>query len=303
MTDGKSPPSDPRAADPRTGVTSDRPAPDLAAPDLAAPVREAPDLTGNPIDGSAPPPPPGTGAPAPADAPDPAARAMEDGAVPAGPTGTGGDGSIHDREIRETATERSGLFPPPTPVPGVYGAGAAAAIDDDLLAAIRTHRNRFTWLGISLIVVGLAAILFPLIFSIVAKVLVGWVLLVGGAAMLWHAFQARDWASALQSGAIGVLYLAMGVYLAFFPLTGLIGLTALLGVIFLLQGGVEAAMALRHRPRRGWGWLALSGAASVLLGVLLIAGLPQTALWALGLMLGINLVSSGVSFVALARGA
>ncbi len=168
-------------------------------------------------------------------------------------------------------------------------------------AAIRENRDKFQRLGWILVVIGVLAILFPLVSSIAAKGLVGWLLLLSGAAMLYHAFQARTWGSALQSGAIGLVNLALGVYLAFFPLTGLVGLTLLLGLVFLLQGGFEGGMALRHRPRKGWVWLAVSGMASFGLGFLLILGLPRTALWAIGLMLGINLLSSGVSFVALAR--
>ncbi len=172
---------------------------------------------------------------------------------------------------------------------------------DRLNDIIRAHSRRFTILGIILICLGFLAILFPLIASIAAKTMVGWLFLLTGAAVLYNAFQARDWSSALWSGAIGVLHLAVGVYLAFFPLTGLVGLTLLVGLLFLVQGGFEAAIAINHRPRRGWVWLAISGAASFILGLLLIAGLPGTALWALGLLLGLNFVSSGVSFIALAR--
>ena len=118
-------------------------------------------------------------------------------------------------------------------------------------AAIRENRDRFQRLGWILVVIGALAILFPLVSSIAAKALVGWLLLMSGAAMLYHAFEARTWGSALQSGAIGLVNLALGVYLAFFPLTGLVGLTLLLGLVFLLQGGFEGGMALRHRPRKG----------------------------------------------------
>lgn len=174
-------------------------------------------------------------------------------------------------------------------------------LPDTILDQIRAHRGRFVWLGWSLIALGAVAIVFPLVASIAIKLLIGWVLLIAGAVTLWHAFQARSWGSALQSGLIGVLNLVVGVYLAFFPLTGLIGLTLVLGILFGVQGGAELAMALRHRPRRSWGWLAASGAISMVLGLLLILGLPGTALWAIGVMTGINLISSGLSFVTLAR--
>jgi len=175
---------------------------------------------------------------------------------------------------------------------------------DDILAAVREAPGRFTAIGWVLIALGLVAVLFPLIASIAVKVMVGWFLLITGAGMLYHAFQARRWRSALLSGLIGVLHLAAGVYLAFFPLTGLVGLTALMAVLFLIQGGVEGAIALQHRGEmRGWTWLMLSGVASGVLGVLLLAGLPGTAAWALGLMLGLNFLTSGVSFLSLVQAA
>jgi uncharacterized membrane protein HdeD (DUF308 family) len=175
----------------------------------------------------------------------------------------------------------------------------------DLAEAVRQNAGRFRWLGVALIVIGVLAILFPLVASIAAKVMLGWFLLVTGALVLWHAFQAAGWRPAVLSGLIGLLQLAAGVYLAFFPLTGLIGLTALLAALFVVQGGMELGLSWQHRPGhgradKGWIWLGLSGVVSLVLGILLILGLPGTALWALGLILGINFLTSGLSFVMLA---
>ncbi|SLN46277.1 HdeD family acid-resistance protein [Roseisalinus antarcticus] len=173
-------------------------------------------------------------------------------------------------------------------------------IPQDLVDNIRENRTRLRWIGVGLLVAGTLAILFPLVASISAKALFGWFLLIVGAAVLWHAFQSRSWKGALLSGGIGVLQLALGVYLAFFPLTGLVGLTALVGILFALQGVAELAIAFGHREgAQGWGWMAFSGAASLALGLLLVLGLPGTALWALGLMLGINFLSSGIGLLAL----
>lgn len=178
-------------------------------------------------------------------------------------------------------------FPPRTPNP-------IPEMTDEL-------RAKFKRLGWILIVIGVLAVLFPLMSSIAVKLIIGWALLLAGAFTLYHAFQARDWNSALWSGLVGVLNLAVGAYLSFLPLSGLVGLTLLMGFSFVLQGVFEGAIALRQRPRQGWGWLAFSAAAAGLLGIMLVAGLPGTALWALGLMLGLNLLTSGISFVALAK--
>ena len=166
---------------------------------------------------------------------------------------------------------------------------------------IEENRKRFRNIGYVLIVVGILAILFPLIGSIAVKLLVGWFFLITGAVTLYHAFWAKTWSGALWSGVIGLIHLALGVYLTFFPLTGLIALTALVAIVFILQGGLELGIGLRHRPQTGWGWLALSGIASGLLGILLILGLPGTAVWALGVMLGLNAITTGFAFVFVAR--
>ena len=176
-----------------------------------------------------------------------------------------------------------------------------AEMSDQMLQSVRQHRTGFTVLGIVLLVLGVLAIGFPLVSSIAVKLVVGWFFLLTGISVLYSAFQMRQWRSAIWAGLIGVLQLAAGIYLTMFPLTGLIGLTFLTGLVFLAQGVAEAAMAWQYRPRSGWVWLAASAAASGLLGVILIAGLPETALWALGMFLGLNLISSGVSFLALSR--
>jgi len=108
-----------------------------------------------------------------------------------------------------------------------------------LLSIVRKNRSRFRWIGIALVVLGVLAILFPLVFSIAAKIALGWFFLITGGLMLWHAFQAKEWGPALWSGLTALLHLALGVYPAFFALTGLVGLTLFLGFAFILQGAFE----------------------------------------------------------------
>src|SRR6185436_18482752 len=99
---------------------------------------------------------------------------------------------------------------------------------------------------------------------------------------------------------IGLLYLVAGGWLAFFPFTGIITLTILLAALFLAAGVLEVIMAVRVRPHEGWVWLLLSGLIAVAVGVLIATELPSSAVWAIGLLTGINLLSTGVSFVVLA---
>ena len=158
----------------------------------------------------------------------------------------------------------------------------------------------FLALGIVLIIAGLAAIAFPLMGTIAAKILLGWLFLIGGVMMIMHAFQAPGWQGFLWELLIGILYAFAGAYLAFFPFTGLITLALVLSVLFIIEGIFEVIMAVRVRPHDGWGFLLLSGIAALAVGVLIALGLPGSAEWALGLLVGINLLFSGWSYVFLA---
>ena len=94
-----------------------------------------------------------------------------------------------------------------------------------------------------------------------------------------------------------VLSAAIGGWLAFFPLTGIVTLTVLLAIAFILQGLLELAMAFRLSQFPGWKWMLFSGGIAVLAGVLIFVELPSAATWAIGLLLGINLISSGLSYL------
>lgn len=177
-----------------------------------------------------------------------------------------------------------------------------SGIPQPLQTSIDQHRGRFAFLGWVLILLGLLAVLFPLVSSIAVKLFIGWLLIVPGCFVLYHAFQSRTWSSAIWSGLVGLLQLAAGIFLIATPLDGLIGLTVLMSILFVLQGAVEIGLWAQNRgQRRSSVWMLVSGIASAVLGLLLILGLPGTALWALGLMLGLNLITSGFAFLALTR--
>ncbi|MBX9590341.1 MAG: HdeD family acid-resistance protein [Hyphomonadaceae bacterium] len=167
-------------------------------------------------------------------------------------------------------------------------------------AQIRQNWGWFLALGIVFVLAGIAAIAFPLLSTIAAKVALGWIFMVGGVLMIIHAFSAPRWSGFLFGLLIGILYLIAGGWLAFFPFTGIITLTLLLAALFLAEGVLEVIMAFRVRPHEGWMWLLLSGLIAVAVGILIGMNLPSSATWAIGLLVGINLLSTGISFIALA---
>ena len=98
---------------------------------------------------------------------------------------------------------------------------------------------------------------------------------------------------------MGVLFLIGGGWLAFFPLTGIITLTIFLAAMFVVQGIIEIAMALRMRPHEGWIWMLLAGIVALAAGLLILAQLPSSATWAIGLLVGINLIMTGWAYLLL----
>jgi uncharacterized membrane protein HdeD (DUF308 family) len=162
---------------------------------------------------------------------------------------------------------------------------------------VAEHWGWFLTLGLLFIIGGILAIAFPLVSTIATKIALGWIFMIGGALLVVHAFSVSGWRGFLWSLLIGILYLVAGGWLAFFPFTGIITLTILLAAMFLAEGVLEVIMAVRVRPHEGWGWLLLSGLIAITVGLLIGASLPSSAGWAIGLLTGINLISTGWGFV------
>ena len=170
-------------------------------------------------------------------------------------------------------------------------------------ASISENKGWFYFLGILLIVLGIAAVAFPFVTTIAAKVFLGWLFLIAGILQIVHAFSTRTWSEFFFDALIGLLYAIVGGWLAFFPLTGIITLTLLLAIMFIVHGILECIIAFRIRPHAGWIWMLLAGIVAIAVGILLIMKLPSSATWAIGLLVGINLIMSGFAFLFLPMGA
>lgn len=164
-----------------------------------------------------------------------------------------------------------------------------------------TTKSKFWFylLGVVLILLGIAAIGSPFVTTIAAKVVLGWLVLIGGVLQVAHAFGTREWSEFLLDLLAGAAFVVVGAWLAFFPLTGILTLTLLLAVTFIVQGILELGMAFRLRPNTGWFWMLIAGIVAIAVGLMLIADLPGSATWAIGLLVGINLIMSGVAYLLL----
>jgi uncharacterized membrane protein HdeD (DUF308 family) len=165
--------------------------------------------------------------------------------------------------------------------------------------AIVANWGWFIAFGVLLIVGGTLAIIFPGISTLATSIALGWLLMAVGVLGLIHAFQSRGWEEVVWSGLIALLWLATGIVISFFPVAGAISLTILLAAAFIAEGVIELVWANRVRPGEGWQWVLVSGAVALLAGILIAFDLPSSALWAIGLLMGVNLLFSGWSFLFL----
>jgi uncharacterized membrane protein HdeD (DUF308 family) len=168
--------------------------------------------------------------------------------------------------------------------------------------AVSRHWGLFLFEGIVLLILGTLAVLAPVIASVAAAVFFGWLLLISGIVGLVTTFRARQapgfWWS-LLSALLGII---AGGLLLVWPLQGTLSLTAVLIAFLFIEGVVSIMYALEHRSALSgrWGWMLASGVLDVVLGLILFLGLPGTALWALGLLIGINMLFGGWSLIFMA---
>jgi uncharacterized membrane protein HdeD (DUF308 family) len=169
--------------------------------------------------------------------------------------------------------------------------------------AVRPMRSWFVGLGVAFAVLGVLAIFLPFAATLVTTVVIGWLMLVGGAIQLVHALQNRRWAGSGWAIVEGVIMVIAGVLVAVFPVAGKLTLTLVLAAFFVVEGVLKIVRCVQHRAMRAWGWLLFDGIASLVLGGLIWAGWPSTAVWALGLLVGIDLLMGGVSLLLIGLGA
>jgi len=167
----------------------------------------------------------------------------------------------------------------------------------ELADAARSGGNRMTVFGVIAIVLGMLAMLAPVLTGLSVALLLGIAMLAGGLVRMIWAFQAGGLGKGVVVFAIGGLTLLCGIALLANPLLAAGVLTIVLAVYFVLDGVVEISASLQVRPRPGWGWLLFGGIVSILLGVMIWRQFPLSGPWAMGILLGIKLFFVGLIMV------
>jgi uncharacterized membrane protein HdeD (DUF308 family) len=166
-------------------------------------------------------------------------------------------------------------------------------------AELDAIHHRWGWLlawGVLLIIGGIAALTYPVAATVISVKIFGFVLLFAAAGQFIAAFSARGWGGVLAAVLCGVLYLFAGIVLLDRPLLGAAGYTLFLAMMFFAIGIVRIVAAVINQFS-GWGWALLSGGIDVLLAMLIWQNYPESALWVIGVFVGIDLIFAGWSLV------
>jgi uncharacterized membrane protein HdeD (DUF308 family) len=169
----------------------------------------------------------------------------------------------------------------------------------DIRASIQSHWRWFVVEGVVLLVLGLLALLIPPLATLGITIFLGWLFLISGVMGLIATLGSRGAPGFWWSLVSAVLGIAVGLILLASPAGGAVSLTLVLIAFFIVEGVASIMYALEHRTSGRWGWMLFSGLIDLALAAMILAGLPGTAAWALGILVGINMIFGGTALVAM----
>lgn len=167
---------------------------------------------------------------------------------------------------------------------------------------IKLTKTTLYFEGFIFTILGILAIVLPAATTFSIAILIGILLIIVGVIQMIRVFQNRESPSSFWISLISaILAIVLGILILVFPMHGVMVLTMLLGIWFLVHGVIEIALGFRARHvSKGWGFMVFSGLISIILAIIIWATWPVSALWFIGLLLGINLLLFGLSLFALA---
>jgi uncharacterized membrane protein HdeD (DUF308 family) len=178
----------------------------------------------------------------------------------------------------------------------------ATQIGTAIANAFREHWKFVLAEGIILVLLGALAIFLPLFATVTITIILGWIFLASGIIGLITTFGARRAPGLWWSLVSALVAIGVGLVLLAQPIAGALSLTLVLIVFFVVEGIASLMYALEHRRELSgrWEWMLISGIIDLVLAGIIFAGLPGTAAWALGLLVGINMIFGGFALVAIA---
>jgi len=153
--------------------------------------------------------------------------------------------------------------------------------------------------GVSLIILGMLAVGSPFLAAVAVNVLVAWLIVLAGVVHLTVAFHAREAGSMIWRLLVGLAYVFFGVYLVAHPALGVASLALVLASLFLIEGILNVALFFKVRSVQGSSWFLIDGIITLLLGLMIYMQWPSSSAWAIGTLIGVSMIVSGVTRVML----
>ncbi len=175
-----------------------------------------------------------------------------------------------------------------------------ASLDPEVREGLLRSWKALMTVGICAIVLGCIAILVPAVAAVGTAIFIGWILLIVGAFMVAGAFSAHSVGTLVWRMLWAILTVIVGLWLIFEPHNGTLTLTFVLGIYFLFMGLTRITIAFLGRGQPNAGWIGFSGVAGLLIGILVLAKFPSSADWAIGLLVGIDLIFAGWTLTSVA---
>jgi uncharacterized membrane protein HdeD (DUF308 family) len=175
-------------------------------------------------------------------------------------------------------------------------------LQSSLTKSLHPHWRLFLTEGIILLILGILAVVVPQMATIAAAVFIGWLLLASGIVGLVATFRMRNAPGFWWSLISALLGIVAGIVLLLWPLPGAASLTLILSIFLVIEGITSILFALEHKRELSgrWGAMLFSGIVDLVLAGIIFEGFPGTAAWAIGLLIGVNLVFGGAALIAMA---
>ncbi len=171
--------------------------------------------------------------------------------------------------------------------------------DQSVVGSIKQASTWSVIWGVVLVLFGMLAIGSPAIAGIAVTAVVSWLIIFAGVVHIVLAFSAHGAGSVIWKLLVGLAYVVFGGYLIMHPTLGLASLTLILASLFLVEGVLDIILFAKMRSMRGSGWILVDGIVTLLLGGLIYIHWPSSSMWAIGTLVGVSMIISGVTRVML----
>ena len=177
--------------------------------------------------------------------------------------------------------------------------GSSSNLGSNLTSEVKSRAGWGIFLGIVTAALGVLLIAYPLFAATVTTIFIGCILIIAGVIDIALALRAHKAGTFFLRLLLGVVYGLGGLLLLFNPHWGVAVLTVVLGVMLLFEAGAATALAFEVKPLSGWGWLLFNAVITAILGFLILAHWPASAVWAIGTLVGAAILVRGITRIAL----